>query len=84
MQTIEYNLGVRTKQKKELEKILASLTVLEKNYLALYMQGKSSNEIDKELNITNKYADKMIRRSIMQKFNVERLILAAFCTLQTC
>ena len=84
MQTIEYNLGVRTKQKKELEKILASLTVLEKKYLALYMQGKSSNEIDKELNITNKYADKMIRRSIMQKFNVERLILAAFCTLQTC
>ncbi len=69
---------------KELEKILASLTVQEKNYLTLYMQGKSSKEIDKELNITNKYADKMIRRSIMQKFNVERLILAAFCTLQTC
>ena len=58
------------------------LTKTETEYLILYMQGNSSDAIAEKLNITKSYKNGLIRQSIMQKFNVDKLMLAAFHVLE--
>ena len=78
----------RPLSKAEIKRILSRcpqaklLTKLEFDYLILYIQGDSADKIAEKLQISKGYKDKIIRHSIMQKFNVKNLILAAFQSLQ--